>query len=307
MKPDSPRNHATSIPGLYACGECDYAYHGANRLGANSLLSASYSGRVAGEAVVELPQGPGRSAAGCPRARIEAEVARQQAINRRLMRCEGDQNPYALHRELGELMTAKVGVVRDNRDLDAATRPCRTWPAALRADQPRTSPAPGPTRPWPMPARCRTWSCSPGSWPAAPAARDECRGAHHKPEFALPLPEGKLPGDPEYEAYTQRWKDNNDRWLKTTVAQHSPAGARDPLRGRWTPRCCLRSSRGTTGERHDHPGQHPPQDPPPGPPGQRPLLAGVPHPLPGRPQRGLGPVGHPLQPGHHARASGWTR
>ena len=40
----SPKNHATNVPGLYACGECDFAYHGANRLGANSLLSASYSG-----------------------------------------------------------------------------------------------------------------------------------------------------------------------------------------------------------------------------------------------------------------------
>ena len=30
-------NHMTNIPGLFACGECDYQYHGANRLGANSL------------------------------------------------------------------------------------------------------------------------------------------------------------------------------------------------------------------------------------------------------------------------------
>ncbi len=36
------------------------------------------------------------------------------------MTAAGDQNPYALHRELGELMTTKVGVVRDNRELDAA-------------------------------------------------------------------------------------------------------------------------------------------------------------------------------------------
>ena len=35
----SPRNQATNIPGLYACGEVEYQYHGANRLGANSLLS----------------------------------------------------------------------------------------------------------------------------------------------------------------------------------------------------------------------------------------------------------------------------
>ena len=44
----SPRNQATSIEGLYACGECDFQYHGANRLGANSLLSCIYAGMVTG-------------------------------------------------------------------------------------------------------------------------------------------------------------------------------------------------------------------------------------------------------------------
>ncbi len=40
----SPKNQSTNIPGLYAAGEADYAFHGANRLGANSLLSCIYSG-----------------------------------------------------------------------------------------------------------------------------------------------------------------------------------------------------------------------------------------------------------------------
>src|SRR5437016_4629740 len=39
---------ATNIPGIFACGECDYSIHGANRLGANSLLSCIYGGFVAG-------------------------------------------------------------------------------------------------------------------------------------------------------------------------------------------------------------------------------------------------------------------
>ena len=39
--------HMTNIPGLFAAGECDFQYHGANRLGANSLLSCIYSGMVA--------------------------------------------------------------------------------------------------------------------------------------------------------------------------------------------------------------------------------------------------------------------
>lgn len=42
--------HRTNIGGLYAAGECACAYHGANRLGGNSLLGAIYGGRVAAEA-----------------------------------------------------------------------------------------------------------------------------------------------------------------------------------------------------------------------------------------------------------------
>ena len=41
-------DHMTNIPGLFAAGEVDYQYHGANRLGANSLLSCLYSGMVGG-------------------------------------------------------------------------------------------------------------------------------------------------------------------------------------------------------------------------------------------------------------------
>jgi succinate dehydrogenase / fumarate reductase flavoprotein subunit len=54
--------------------------------------------------------------------------------------------------------------------------------------------------------------------------RNECRGAHYKPELQLPIPEGKFPGDPEFEAYRARWKENNDRWLKTTVVEHREDG-----------------------------------------------------------------------------------
>ena len=48
----SPRNQQTNIPGLYAIGECDYQYHGANRLGANSLLSCIFSGLFVAPGVV---------------------------------------------------------------------------------------------------------------------------------------------------------------------------------------------------------------------------------------------------------------
>ena len=41
-------NQMTNIPGIFAAGECEYQYHGANRLGANSLVSCIFGGFVAG-------------------------------------------------------------------------------------------------------------------------------------------------------------------------------------------------------------------------------------------------------------------
>ncbi len=45
--------HRTSLPGLYAAGECACQYHGANRLGGNSLLGALYGGKVAAMTAAE--------------------------------------------------------------------------------------------------------------------------------------------------------------------------------------------------------------------------------------------------------------
>ena len=59
----SPRNQQTNIPGLYAIGECDYQYHGANRLGANSLLSCIFSGLFVAPGIEKslgVAQGVGR-------------------------------------------------------------------------------------------------------------------------------------------------------------------------------------------------------------------------------------------------------
>lgn len=46
-------NHKTNIKGLYACGECSCQYHGANRLGGNSLLGAIHGGWVCAEEVIK--------------------------------------------------------------------------------------------------------------------------------------------------------------------------------------------------------------------------------------------------------------
>ena len=53
---DVDRRHRTSIPGLYAAGECASQYHGANRLGGNSMLAAIYGGRVAARDILASPR-----------------------------------------------------------------------------------------------------------------------------------------------------------------------------------------------------------------------------------------------------------
>jgi succinate dehydrogenase flavoprotein subunit len=218
MRPGSPRNHATSIPGLYACGECDHGYHGANRLGGNSLLSASYSGRVAGDAVVSYLTGLSEDRAGLPDATAAAEVARQQEINARLMHCDGGENPYRIHTDLGALMTAKVGVVRANPELESALDELD------ELDQRWERLSLGESSTWAnqtlaFARQVRDMIALARVVTKGALQRDECRGAHHKPEFKLPIPEGKFPGDPEFEDYRKRWKANNDAWLKTSIAE----------------------------------------------------------------------------------------
>ena len=81
-------DQATNIPGIFAAGECEYQYHGANRLGANSLVSCIYGGFIAGPSAVTLCQESG----GCAfsNGHFEAEQKRQEEINTTLMRSDGD-------------------------------------------------------------------------------------------------------------------------------------------------------------------------------------------------------------------------
>ncbi|WP_462329156.1 succinate dehydrogenase (quinone) flavoprotein subunit [Thiohalocapsa halophila] len=225
VTPGSPRNHATSIPGLYACGECDYGYHGANRLGANSLLSASYSGRVAGEAVLSCLAGIERGADDLPAAPFQDEVARQQAINRELMTGQGSESPFQLHDALGALMTDCVGVVRDNASLDRAIAALaelegRAAHMHLREASPWANQTLAHARQVQDMIRLARVMA------ASARARDECRGAHYKPEFELPLPSAGDADGPAWQHYRERWRAENARWLKTTVAEHGLDGPR---------------------------------------------------------------------------------
>ncbi|MFC3883152.1 succinate dehydrogenase flavoprotein subunit [Bacillus songklensis] len=107
----------TNIPGLFAAGECDYSQHGANRLGANSLLSAIYGGMIAGPNAVRYINGLEKSADALPSSLYDGYVQREQEKWNRIMSLDGSENAYVLHKELGEWMTDNVTVVRYNDKL----------------------------------------------------------------------------------------------------------------------------------------------------------------------------------------------
>jgi succinate dehydrogenase / fumarate reductase flavoprotein subunit len=117
----SPRNHATSIPGLYAVGECDYQYHGANRLGANSLLSCIYGGLVTGPALAAYRKNLARSAYDLPPSVFDRAEREERDDYERVLKQNQDgdgENPYRVHQDLAEVMLRDCTIERDNAKLD---------------------------------------------------------------------------------------------------------------------------------------------------------------------------------------------
>ncbi|HYX40254.1 MAG TPA: succinate dehydrogenase (quinone) flavoprotein subunit, partial [Pyrinomonadaceae bacterium] len=108
----------TNVPGLLAAGECDYSIHGANRLGANSLVSCVYGGFVAAPAALEYGKNLQRNGADGSRI-YDQELKRQQEINDQLLKQSGTENQYVIHEEMGKWMTDNVTVVRYNDRLKA--------------------------------------------------------------------------------------------------------------------------------------------------------------------------------------------
>ncbi|MEI7894748.1 MAG: FAD-binding protein, partial [Myxococcales bacterium] len=114
----SPRNHATNIPGLYAAGECEYQYHGANRLGANSLLSCIWGGMVAGPALATYRNNLDKSSYDFPQALFDKAAKREQDRYTDILKMDGDENPYRLHQDLAEEMLLHCTIERHNDQLD---------------------------------------------------------------------------------------------------------------------------------------------------------------------------------------------
>ncbi len=221
----APNNHMTNITGLYAIGECEYQYHGANRLGANSLLSCIFEGLITGSSVETYIESLKTSAFDMPQSVFDAAVRSHKDHMEELVARTGNENAYKLHDELGRTMTENCTVVRHNdkikKTIEKIDEIAERYKSTPLADSGQ----------WTNQNLSFTRALGDMILMAKVIAqgalqRDECRGAHYKPAFAI---DGLDPDSKEdLKTQARRWcsefKANNDKWLKTTIAEYTPSG-----------------------------------------------------------------------------------
>lgn len=126
----------TTIPGLYALGECNFSDHGANRLGANSLLQACVDGYF----IIPYTIGnyladdikTGSIDTGHP-AFAEAEKAATDMLNR-LTGINGSKTADYYHKKLGKLLWDYCGVSRSEKGLKTAIEAIQSLRKSFRED-----------------------------------------------------------------------------------------------------------------------------------------------------------------------------
>ncbi|MBI3721113.1 MAG: FAD-binding protein, partial [Fimbriimonas ginsengisoli] len=128
----SPRNQMTNVPGLYAAGECEFQYHGANRLGANALLACLVAGEIASQGVCAYLKAMDASAEGLPAATLEEARRERTSEYEGLRRSNGAENPYRLHAELADLMWNRCGIWRTQHELVEARQALKDLAAHAR-------------------------------------------------------------------------------------------------------------------------------------------------------------------------------
>lgn len=188
----------TNLPGCFNIGESDYQYHGANRLGANSLLSCIFAGLVAGN---EVPRYLDSIAVhDVPSSVFESEVKKESEARQAILNGRGPENVHGLHDELAKWMVDNVTVKRNNTDLKRTLDKIHELRERFRnitlddhsqfANQTLAFAMQFP------PMLDIAEIITKGA-----LLRDEFRGAHFKPEFP------------------QR---DDEHWLKTTIATFDP-------------------------------------------------------------------------------------
>jgi succinate dehydrogenase / fumarate reductase, flavoprotein subunit len=208
LVPGSARNQATNIQGLYAAGEVDYQYHGANRLGANSLLSCIYGGLVAGPAIATYVKNLPNSSFDLKGSIFEKATKRERDRYDAILAMNGKENPYRLHNQLSEVMLRDCTIERNNAVLEKVIAKIDEledrWHDVGVPDATSTRANQGAQ----FVRHLRNMLVIARVIAQGAKNRDESRGAHFKPDF----------------------KQRDDaNWLRTTMALYNQEGKRSSV------------------------------------------------------------------------------
>jgi succinate dehydrogenase / fumarate reductase flavoprotein subunit len=192
--------HMTNIPGLFNVGESDHQYHGANRLGANSLLSCIFGGLVTGLEVPRYINSLSSSWRDSPSTIYDRALQEEQAFKTDLMGRNGPENIHKLHDELSDCMVNNVTVKRSNallaQTLDKIKEIQERYKHISLDDRTQFA-----NQTYVFANQFQAMLDLSLVITKGALLRDEFRGAHFKPEFP---------------------NRDDEHWLKTTIATYDP-------------------------------------------------------------------------------------
>lgn len=191
----------TNLRGCFNCGESDYQYHGANRLGANALLACIYSGLETGLEAKRFLDNLEGSHVDTPSSVYEDALNAEQALKDDLLSRDGGENVHLLHDELAVWLVNNVTVKRNNPDLKRTLEKIYElkdrYKRITLGDRTRFA-----NRTYAFANQFGAMLDVAAVITKGALLRDESRGAHFKSEFP---------------------KRDDEHWLKTTIATHDPA------------------------------------------------------------------------------------
>ena len=214
-------NQMTSVPGLFVGGEAGNNYHGANRLGANSLLSAcvdgwftlplaipNYLAGLAGQPLLDVDAPEATDALADVRGRID-----------HLVNNPGHSRPTTFHRRLGEILYTGCGVSRSEAGLKRALEQVRELREEFWRDVRVTGTDDRLNQELEKAGRVADFLELAELMITDALDRQESCGAHFPEEYALPDGEAKR---------------DDERWCNVSAWETTPAGQhrryQEPLR-----------------------------------------------------------------------------
>lgn len=190
----------TNLIGCFNVGESDYLYHGANRLGANSLLACVFSGLVTGLEVSRYIESLESNYADLPESIFQEPLQKEEQIQKELLEKRGPENVHALHEELADWMVRYASVKRDNPDLEKTLDKVKEIRRRY-ADIGLGDVSKELNQTYVFAHQFRAMIEVALIIVKGALLRNEFRGAHYKPQFPLR---------------------DDENWLKTTIATYDP-------------------------------------------------------------------------------------